>query len=91
MAAILRTLSVTVLLADLSLGKLVLPIWKDQAVQDDYDVLKYPSARSQGFDFWTKNGVVKSTGRAYTAHVAVLSGGFPYTFSLQLPTGGTVV
>ena len=91
MATILRTLSVTVLLADVSLGKLLLPVWKDQAVQDDYDVLKYPPARPPGFGFWTKNGVVKSTGRAYTAHVAVLSGGFPNTFSLQLPTAGTVV
>ena len=91
MAATLRILFVTLLLADLSLGKLLLPTWKDQAIQDDYDVLKYPPARSPGFGFWTKNGVVNSTGRAYTAHVAVLSGGYPYTFSLQLPTGGTVV
>ena len=87
MAAISVVL-VALFLAHISLGKLLLPTWNEQAAQDDYDVLKYPPDRPSGFAFWLKEGVVKSTSRSYNAHIAVLSGGFPNTFSLQLPIGG---
>ena len=55
---------------------------------DDYDKLPYPKDSGQKFAFWKVNGVVGSTGRDYTAHVAILSGALPDTFSYDLPAQG---
>jgi len=89
MAAIL-VVWITLFLAHFSLGKLLLPKWDKLAAQDDYDVVKYRPDGPSGFNFWPSDGVVKSTSRSYHAHIAILSGGFPNTFSLQLPIGGIV-
>ena len=73
---------------DTALGRLELPSWEGQSQQDDYDVLKFHPDESPGFRNYSYSGVVSTTGRAYTAHVALLSTGFPETFSFQLPLGG---
>ena len=57
-------------------------------LSDDYDQLSYPKESGQKFAYWEVKGVVASTGRDYTAHVALLSGGLPDTFSYILPAQG---
>ena len=60
-------------------------------LSDDYDQLSYPKGSGQKFAYWEVKGVVTSTGRDYTAHVAILSGGLPDTFSYSLPAEGELV
>lgn len=69
-------------------GRLYLAPSDKLAVSDDYDKVSYATGSGQGFDHWEVKGVVKSTGRDYTAHVAILSDGLPNTFSFALPING---
>ena len=69
-------------------GELVLPSWDGYSAQDDYDVLKFQPDRPPGFSNYSQTGIVNSTGRSYTVHVAVLSKGLPSTFGFELPQGG---
>ena len=69
-------------------GELFLSPSDKLTVSDDYDLLSFPKASGQEFAYWEVHGVVVSTGRNYTGHVALLSGGLPDTFSYSLPADG---
>ena len=78
-------------LARLSCGELYLEPTDKLTAEDDYDMLPYPRDSGHHFAHWEVNGVVNSTGRSYTAHVASLSRGLPDSFSYRLPPQGRVV
>ena len=69
-------------------GELYLAPSDKVTLSDDYDTIPFPKDSGQGFAYWERNGVVKSTGRNYTAHVAQLSERLPYTFGYRMPTDG---
>lgn len=75
-------------LARLSSGELYLEPSDKLTAEDDYDALPYPKGSGQHFAYWEVNGIVNSTGRSYTAHIARLSGGLPDSFSYRLPPQG---
>ena len=64
--------------------------WELLAVQDDYDVVKFPegSDPARGFVYSSFSGKVKSTGRDYTIYIGTISKGLPDTFGFKLPKGG---
>lgn len=69
-------------------GRLYLAPSDKVTVSDDYDRIPYPKESGQPFSYWEVKGTVNSTGRSYTAHVAILSDGLPNTFSYALPPEG---
>jgi N-acetylglucosamine-1-phosphodiester alpha-N-acetylglucosaminidase len=69
-------------------GRLYLAPSDKLTVSDDYDRTPYPKESGQPFAYWEVEGTVSSTGRSYTAHVAVLSKALPSSFSYALPPGG---
>ena len=69
-------------------GRLYLAPSDKLTVSDDYDRTPYPKESGQPFAYWEVKGTVNSTGRSYTAHVAVLSKALPSSFSYALPPGG---
>ena len=69
-------------------GRLYLAPSDKLTISDDYDRVSYPSGSGQRFSYWEEKGVVNSTGRQYTAHIAVLSEGLPTTFTYALPFEG---
>lgn len=75
-------------LGRLSSGELYLEPSDKLTAEDDYDALPYPRGSGQHFAYWEVNGIVNSTGRSYTAHIASLSGGLPDSFSYRLPPQG---
>lgn len=78
------------LLTRLLSGELYLQPSDKLTATDDYDMLPYPKDSGQHFAYWEMDGVVNSTGRSYTAHVARLSEGLPDTFSYRLPPKGSL-
>ena len=80
-------ISLAILASPLS-AELYLPPSDKLTLSDDYEQVSYPKDSGQSFAYWESQGTVKSTGRNYTAHVAILSGGLPDTFSYRLPAGG---
>ena len=58
--------------------------------KDDYETVPYPTKGSftVGYYNFSKTSKVKSTGRSYTAYIAILNEGLPDSFSFELPTGG---
>lgn len=64
--------------------------WELLAVQNDYDVVKFPdgSHPAGGFVYSSFSGKVKSTGRDYTIYIGTISKGLPDTFGFKLPKDG---